>query len=57
MVYHASGNAPDVQAGRHKRFMAMKFFALLRQLFNHLPAEKGLAAFVADGAKSGQHIA
>ncbi len=31
--------------------------AVLRQLFNHPLTEKGLAAFLADWAKTGQHIA
>jgi transaldolase len=31
--------------------------AILRQLFNHPLTEKGLAAFLADWAKTGQQIA
>ena len=31
--------------------------AVLRQLFNHPLTEKGLAAFLADWAKTGQQIA
>ena len=31
--------------------------AVLRQLFNHPLTDKGLASFLADWAKTGQHIA
>jgi transaldolase len=46
-----------VQAAKLGAHVATIPPAILRQLFNHPLTEKGLAAFLADWAKTGQHIA
>ena len=46
-----------VEAGKIGAHICTVPPAILRQLFNHPLTEKGLAAFLADWAKTGQQIA